>query len=317
MPLSLLNKEEKRAGAVLFGLALGDALGWPVEFKQLHEIQAIYGPKGIQNPPNPALYTDDTQMTIALTEGILDAGVNAPIDAIMEKVGARFIAWSKHPETDPRAPGNTCLKGVRAYKSGVPWRESGLNGSLGCGSAMRVATIGYLYQNQPERLREVASASSMITHGHSGAVASAVAAAYAVKLALDGVSPDEYVQRIMDFVGDISPEFDTAILRIGHVLAWTDELEAVKHIGQGWIATEAVAVALYAVMKYPTSFVGAVRLGANHSGDSDSTASIAGGVSAALLGIESIPEDWIERCEHRDEIVDLVRRMAHAKSMIG
>ena len=63
-----MNKSQ----AVLFGLALGDALGWPTEFINIHQIKSKFGPNGIQEPPDPALYTDDTQMTTALTEGILE-----------------------------------------------------------------------------------------------------------------------------------------------------------------------------------------------------------------------------------------------------
>ncbi len=62
----------QRAQAVLFGLAVGDALGYPVEFNSLEEIKQIYGPNGILEPPDPAHYTDDTQMTIALAEGLLE-----------------------------------------------------------------------------------------------------------------------------------------------------------------------------------------------------------------------------------------------------
>jgi ADP-ribosylglycohydrolase len=47
------------ARAMVFGLALGDALGWPVEFLQLTQIRARYGREGITAPPDPALYTDD------------------------------------------------------------------------------------------------------------------------------------------------------------------------------------------------------------------------------------------------------------------
>ena len=58
--------------AILFGLALGDALGAPVEFLTLPQIYAAYGARGIQEPPTPALYTDDTQMSLALAQGLLD-----------------------------------------------------------------------------------------------------------------------------------------------------------------------------------------------------------------------------------------------------
>jgi ADP-ribosylglycohydrolase len=85
------------AQAILFGLALGDALGWPVEFGGLDYIRYAYGALGIQEPPDPAFYTDDTQMTVALTEGLLEAGLGAPVDEQMEAVGRWFVQWMHSP----------------------------------------------------------------------------------------------------------------------------------------------------------------------------------------------------------------------------
>jgi ADP-ribosylglycohydrolase len=106
-----------KASAILFGLALGDALGAPVEFLPLPQIKTRYGADGIQEPADPARYTDDTQMTLALTEGLLDAGLSAPIDAQMQGVGRRFIDWLNSPDND-RAPGRTCISGVERYEFG-------------------------------------------------------------------------------------------------------------------------------------------------------------------------------------------------------
>lgn len=141
----------EQAKAILYGLALGDALGARTEFKKLSAIKSVYGDNGIQNLPNPALYTDDTQMTLALTEGLLDAGLDADLDVQMNAIGKRFVAWSYSPENN-RAPGMTCMKGVRRFENGIPWRESGVFDSKGCGSAMRVATIGYLYQYDEKKI---------------------------------------------------------------------------------------------------------------------------------------------------------------------
>ena len=162
--------------SVLFGLALGDALGYPTEFMKLPEIKQFYGAQGIQEPPDPALYTDDTQMSLALAEGLLDAGIDADLNSQMNAVGKRFVAWRNDLENH-RAPGMTCITAVERFERGISWRESGIVHSKGCGSAMRVAPIACLYQHDERRLREVAEASGLITHGHSTAVAASIAAA--------------------------------------------------------------------------------------------------------------------------------------------
>jgi len=192
------------------------------------------------------------------------------------------------------------------------WREAGIANSKGCGSAMRVATIGYLYQHDETRLREVAEASGLITHGHPAAIAASIAAACAVKLALDGVNIAEYLPRIMAFVDGISDEFDAAIYRVAHVGAWADEEAALNHIGQGWVGEEAVALALYCLIRFPDDYVACVRRAANTNGDSDSVACIAGGIIAARLGLEAIPVSWREHCENQDYLSDLALRMARA-----
>ncbi len=308
-------RDQQQAEAILFGLALGDALGAPTEFMPLTEIKQTYGSKGIQEPPNPALYTDDTQMTLALTEGLLDVGLKADLDTQMSAIGRRFVVWRNDLENH-RAPGMTCIRAVERFESGYSWREAGIANSKGCGSAMRVATIGYLYQHDEQRLREVTEASGLITHGHRTAVAASIGAAYAVKLALDGLSVERYLPRIMAFTDGISDEFDDALRRIGHVGAWANEEAALDHIGEGWIAEEAVALALYCVIRYPDDYVACVRRGANSSGDSDSVACIAGGIMGVRLGLKAIPLDWIERCENRDYLRDLAARMTQAVSQM-
>jgi ADP-ribosylglycohydrolase len=302
--------------SILFGLALGDALGYPTEFMSLRAIHEHYGDAGIQVLPESALFTDDTQMTIALTEGLLDAGLDAPLDDQMNAIGKRFVAWSESPENN-RAPGNTCMRGVRHFKRGMAWHESGIADSKGCGSAMRVATIGYLYQHDDHKLREVALSSGIITHGHPAARAGSVAAAYLVKLALDGVHHNQWMAKVVEFTMGMSDEFHQAILRVGHVLAWVDEEAALNHIGQGWVGDEAVALALYCVLKYPDSYLACIRRGANSNGDSDSIASIAGGISAAYLGLDVIPEDWREQCEKSAYLKDLAHRMTQARDTVG
>ena len=115
---------------------------------------------------------------------------------------------------------------------------------------------------------------------------------------------------VFEFAAAECDELGRALLRVGHVLGWGDELAAMQHIGEGWVAEEAVALALYCVMRYPEDYVGAVRRGANSSGDSDSVACIAGGISGALLGLEAIPAEWIARCENRTYLADLSERLA-------
>lgn len=313
--MTLLDRD--RARGMIFGLALGDALGWPVEFMARPEILANYGRGGIQAPPDPALYTDDTQMTAAVAEALVEAG-QRDLDVLMGAVARHFIGWKRDPITPTRAPGATSIRGVNALERGAPWREAGVRDSKGGGACMRVAPIGYLYQYEPGRLQNVARAQGVLTHRHPTSDAACMAAAYLIKLALENVDPAEYVGRVLKFVGGVAPEFDAALERAREALEWTDIEAALSHVGPtrggGWIAEEAVSMALFCVLRHPTDYVAAVRLGANISGDSDSVASIAGGLMGARLGTKAIPPDWLARLENRAYLQDLAERLAAKKA---
>lgn len=305
--------EQDKAQAVIYGLALGDALGWPIEFLSTQKISIIYGTEGIQMPPDPALFTDDTQTTLAIAEALIEAG-ECDIDTLMAAVARRLIAWSNSPEND-RAPGHTVTEAIRTLEAGVPWRESG-GQAKGNGSAIRVAAIGYLYQHDPAKLLEVAHSTGIATHKNPASDAAAIAAAYLVKLALDGVAADEFVERTLDFTRGISSEFEDAMMRVGHVIEWTDELAAITHIGSGWFGEEAVAMAVYCAVRHCDDFLRAVRRAVNIPGDSDSVGCITGGIVAAQLGLAAIPQEWISRLEHLDYLTDVANRLAAKKESL-
>jgi len=304
-----------KAKGMIYGLAIGDASGRLTEFMSLSTIKTEYGEKGIQELPDSALFTDDTQMSIAITEALIKAG-EKDIESIMVAVKDEFIKWYHSPE-NTRAPGRTCLTGVANIELGIHWSESGVASSKGCGSAMRAAPIGYLYQNDPGKLREVAHATGICTHGHPTADVACIGAAYLVKLALDGVELEKMISALLNFTSGISSEWEEAIAKIDQCLDWGDEVKALKYLGEGWIAEEAVALALYCFLKHPGDYTKTVLRGANTNGDSDSVACIAGGISGAYLGIAAIPDKWVKNIEKTKYLEELAIRLATVKERIG
>jgi len=301
----------RQAKGVIYGLAIGDALGRPTEFMTLPEIKSKYGASGITDLPDPALFTDDTQMSVAVAEALIEAG-GEDIASIMAAVERQFVKWCHSPENN-RAPGNACLKGVAAMEAGVHWSKSGVDHSKGCGSAMRAAPIGYLYQNDPEKMKAVAHATGMCTHGHPTADAACIGAACLVKLALDAVEPLKMIPELLSFTSGISDEFDRAISKIYGCIEWDDPEEALQYLGEGWIGEEAAALALYCFLKSPGDYRRVVTRAANTNGDSDSIACIAGSISGACLGADAIPGDWIRRIEKSDYLNRLAERLAEKK----
>ena len=134
--------------------------------------------------------------------------------------------------------------------------------------------------------------------------------AYLVKPALDGIDPGCMIPETLSFTAGISKEFDTALSKVAECLDWSNEGDALKYLGEGWIGEEAVALALYCFLKHPGDYTKTVLRGANTNGDSDSVACIAGGISGAYLGIDAIPEKWVKHVEKVQFLSTLAERLA-------
>ena len=145
----------------LFGGAIGDGLGYLVEFHNIEGIRQSYGQKGVSNPINEERITvsDDTQMTLFTLEGLLRTQ-SSSLDTIISEVRNAYIDWfgTQRKSADGeniygrlafspslqvnRAPGNTCLDALAEGGNGRP--NEPINDSKGCGSVMRVAPVGLL-----------------------------------------------------------------------------------------------------------------------------------------------------------------------------
>ncbi len=312
--MSSVSSRDRFDGCIL-GLAIGDALGFPVEFiSSVPAIRERYGPEGVTGflpaGTHPAgAFSDDTQMSIAVARSLIRAG-QGDLDLLMKVMGEEFVAWSRSPEND-RAPGGTCLRGCRNLARGVPWKEAGVSDSKGCGAAMRVAPIGLFFHDRIEEMVRVAAASSALTHRHPTALASSVAAASAVAWAAAGKGPDGLLAFTRECVSRLT---NTSLLEAGcerylvertgtgEMLRALDRTESALEreeddvcqlLGGAWIGEEAVACALWCVIRAGGRFREAVLRAANSSGDSDSIACIAGSVAGALEGIGALPDEWV------------------------
>lgn len=284
----------------LFGGALGDALGYPVEFDSRAHILERHGPHGVRSlveGAHPAgFWSDDTQMTLALLEGLVDVGPTGSLDDWMEAIGRRFVAWSHAPDND-RAPGRTCMTGCAALEAGVPWRQAGVAGSKGCGSAMRVAPIGLVFDD-PAVVGEVARASSLLTHGHPAAVEGAAAAALLVHGAARGLGPEALWTSVWEACSGRDQAFDLRWQQVRSFLGRpAPEALSASGLGEAWVAEEAVAGAMWLVWTHFDTPVDGLLAGANTDGDSDSLAAIAGGVLGAAHGMAAFPTAWCDALE--------------------
>ena len=172
-PLSVEVRLLDRMLGCLLGGAVGDALGYEVEFKRWPQIEASFDPEGISQPiphNRKIRVSDDTQMTLFTLEGIVRSKVaieKNDTDALVENIRLAYLDWLYTQEkqrrghkpvgkiaTDSRlrqrmAPGNTCLAALHAGGSGTP--DKPINDSKGCGGVMRVAPSGWCRNGNPPK----------------------------------------------------------------------------------------------------------------------------------------------------------------------
>ena len=313
----LMKLDSQFQGAIL-GLAVGDALGRPTEFLTSTEaIRVRFGPDGVTGFEGdwhpPGTYTDDTQMSLCVARALIRAG-HKPLDELMGIMSKEFVAWNRSPDNN-RAPGVTCRTGCENLEHGVPWRESGVAESKGCGSAMRSGPIGLYFFDDEEQLVEVARASSLPTHGHPTALAAAAGAALLVAWAVRGDDPNEYPSRLSRIMRESAGGEEVAafIEKIpGIINSPPEKVLCADVLGESWVGEEAVASALFCFCRSPKDYRETVTVAANTVGDSDSIACIAGSISGAYNGIHAIPHSWRHEAEDSDYLHEVAKDLCFA-----
>lgn len=298
-------KEEKLRGYI-YGSALGDALGAPVEFLSHEAIVRKYGSDGIQELGKYVRWTDDTEMMMAVGKGIVAERTDDK-EVIMTNVSRQFIKWL---DNTGQAPGMTCLTACQALKRGKSWKESGVIDSKGCGSAMRSGILGFLFEDKQD-LIEVSHYVGITTHGHIDADVAAQAAALLVYYATHDVAVREYPKLLRDDIGGISEDFDELLKKVEDLLLdkKIDDVQALGILGQGWVGEEAVLMALYTVLNYPDDYKKVVTTAVNITGDSDSIGAIAGGIIGAKIGFEKLPKEWENRLIEKERLEAFIKML--------
>ena len=326
---------DKYRGCLLGG-AVGDALGFAVEFLEDFEIFKKYGENGITEYSlynGVAQISDDTQMTLFTAEGLLspksDSFVTALHFAYLDWLTTQYDAW-KDGESgllaecelfSSRAPGNTCLSALGSGVCGTI--EVPINRSKGCGGIMRVAPIALYYHGKRKSQKAVdllAARAAAITHGHPLGYIPAAFLVHILEDVLSQKTIEEAVKNSIEIVPQIfknstNVPIVVALLERALELAETpelDDLEAVQMLGEGWVAEETLAIAVYCCLKHKNDFASALIASVNHSGDSDSTGAVTGNIIGASLGASVIPEKYTKDLELKELILNTAQRLYQA-----
>lgn len=350
------NKQLDKIRGSMVGGAVGDALGYPVEFICSYEgIQKRYGENGItrldttqwwlpdEEKSCKAWISDDTQMTLFTACGLLNAKAQgkAPKYAICEA----YLEWyytqvgrksSRHkdcwigdvPElNNRRAPGNTCMTALQDILRG----KDPYNNSKGCGGIMRTAPValyGAVWIDTPEgeplegrisNIKDVdmlAADAAEITHQHPLGWLSSALEAHVIYRIMQKDCPtvDDfkvYLSEGYDMLLSLYPNEGAGITQLraltdkalGLVGSSASDVDNIEAIGEGWVAEETLAIAVYCAVKYFDNFEKAIIASVNHKGDSDSTGAVTGNILGAVVGYDAIPEFFKTDLELHDVIL--------------
>lgn len=268
----------------MYGAIFGDVIGSRFEFDRGEKT------KEFKLFTEQDSFTDDTVMTIAVGEGLMNAGRNADVDEIKEAIIASMQKWG-HRYPNAGYGGNFW-----------GWLFNGNNpkpyGSYGNGSAMRVSAAGWLYDSL-ERTREIARATAEVTHNHPEGIKGAECTAAVMYMGRTGSTKEEICEYVTkEFGYDISETLEQMRKRHKHVETCQDSLpKALRSFFDG------------------DSYEDVVRNAVSLGGDTDTLAAIAGAMAEAFYGMPLLimaegmtfmPEDMQEVLNRFDVILGRV-----------
>lgn len=334
--------QDKCRGSLVGG-AIGDALGYEVEFMSLGAIRKRFGENGISDyvlHNGVAEFSDDTQMSLFTAEGLLNGIADGKIyeTEILPYITKAYEnwyctqsdpelkmsgSWLTHisPLCSRRAPGNTCMSALHCIT--MPNAAPVINNSKGCGGVMRVAPIGIFSAAHPkvldiEHAGYLAGYAADITHKHPLSTYSSMALAMIVAecMTQENIDHDKFkfivIDRVFKLLGlwfkDDEHLAELKILMNDALdLAVSNESDtyAISQLGEGWVAEETLAIAIFSVMRYIDNFEKCICCSVNHDGDSDSTGAVAGYIIGAILGYNAIPEKYLTNLELHDVLVSV------------
>ena len=259
----------------MYGAILGDIIGSPYEFDQ--------GDKTKDFPLFSAesTYTDDSVMTLAVGDAFLSIAPNTDDAEIRRRLVQSMQTYGrKYPYAGYGGMFRRWLK----ESNPQPY------GSYGNGSAMRVSSAGWLFDNL-ETVRHMARLSAEVTHNHPEGIKGAEATASAIFLAHTGSTKAEIKAYIeANFHYDLSRTCDEIRSTYRHVESCQETVpEAITAFLEG------------------ESFEDVIRTAVSLGGDCDTLTCIAGSIAEGYYGV---PEELKQQCRAKlpEDLLEVLRR---------
>ncbi len=283
-----------RSRGALLGLAVGDALGTTLEFKETGTLAPIRdmvggGPFGLW----PGQWTDDTSMALCLVESLVEKQGFDPRDQM-----ERYVRWWK--EGHWSSTGRCFDIGVttraalqRSIDTGEPFAGSTDPRTAGNGSLMRLAPVPIAFATEPQRAMDLAGESSRTTHGARTCIDACRYFGGLIVGALEDRPKAELLARRFSPVDGYWTAHPLDPL-IDEVASGSFKCrEPPEIVGSGWVvrSLEAAPYAFASTSSFEEGALRAVNLG----NDADTTGAIYGQIGGAYYGADAIPERWRDR----------------------
>ena len=291
----------------LVGLAVGDALGAPIEFAPPGSFQQLTGmTSGGPFKLQTGQYTDDTTMALCIAESILEMGTFDPVDQL-----ERFVRWHREGYHSSNGIcfdiGNTTRAALEDFeRTKQPFRSFG--GARGSnGAIMRLAPVAMAFARVPEDAIEFCGESAKTTHHFTECVDTCRLLGALIVGALHGKPKNELLAPGYAPVEDLwerTPLTES-------VAAISDGSYKVKNppeIRGGGLSIECLEAALWAFHQTDNFKEGAL-LAVNLGDDADTTGAVYGQLAGAFFGLDAIPKEWRGDLWDLDMILDFARKL--------
>jgi ADP-ribosylglycohydrolase len=300
-----MDLSQRLSGAV-WGHLVGDALGVPYEFTDPHDAADVtFRGHGTWNKP-PGTWSDDGSLMLALLDSELERGFD-PADQ-----ARRFLRWDAEGAYTPDGEGRFDIGGTTAraldrLRHGVAATDAGPaeEHANGNGSLMRILPIALVERDVPDAdLAERAHLSSRITHGHALAQVSCALYVFACRALLTGVPREAAMRSAADSLQAVygeKPDFAEHRTALAAVEAYTGRAGRTFVVDSLWSAWEAFASA--------DSYRDAVVRAVCYGNDTDTTASICGGLAGLYWGVDAIPLEWRSAMRGSSIVDPLIERL--------
>ncbi|HLO47100.1 MAG TPA: ADP-ribosylglycohydrolase family protein [Kamptonema sp.] len=292
----------------LLGLAVGDAVGTTLEFKQPGTFTPINdlvggGPFQLQ----PGQWTDDTSMALCLAESLIEQKGFDPIHQLQT-----YLRWERDGHLSSTGEcfdiGNTVQQALWKFEdTGKPFCGSIDPLSAGNGSIMRLAPIPLFYAKNPLEAIEKSKDSSRTTHGAATCLDACRYLGALIVGAVNGVSKEELLSERYSPIAGYWEEHPL-VDEIDEIAAGSFKRRQPPEIkGTGYVV-KSLEAALWAFY-HSNSFKEGCLLAVNLGDDADTTGAVYGQLAGAVYGENGIPETWRSQLAYLDLIKSFADRI--------